>query len=329
MKRRGKSKHEEGYGRGEASIAVDDDVLLDEVALQERMLATFRDPSYRPPELPSTAQEVLVISQSPEVEIDKVVELLENDQMLAAQVLRVAGSSAYAAAAKIDSLSGALMRLGLQTVRDVVLEVAMNLRVFRCEAYAAPMERLRQHSQATAHLCRVVCKYSSSAPAEFAFLCGLLHDVGIAGILLALGETPGRKQPPDLAILWPAIHEAHTEAGELMAKLWDMPAELQWVLGAHHRVEIEGYPHPLAAVVCLAEHLAAELGSGLVPRSPEEEEDCDIESCAGLETHPGTDRSGPVALDRAREALGMTPQTWELVEKDAVVQLEKMRDGEG
>ncbi|MBW2243877.1 MAG: HDOD domain-containing protein, partial [Deltaproteobacteria bacterium] len=190
MKRRGKSKHEDGYGKGEASIAVDDDVLLDEAALQERMLDTFRAPNYRPPELPSTAQEVLVLSQNPEVEVDKVVELLENDQMLAAQVLRVAGSPAYAGAAKIDSLSGALMRLGLKTVRDVVLEVAMNLRVFRCEAYAAPMERLRKHSQATAHLCRVVCKYSSSVEAEFAFLCGLLHDVGIAGILLALGETP-------------------------------------------------------------------------------------------------------------------------------------------
>lgn len=326
MKRRGKSKHEEGYGRGEASIDMDDDVLLDEAALQERMLATFRAPDYRPPELPSTAQQVLTLSQSPEVEIDKVVALLENDQMLAAQVLRVAGSPAFAGASKIESLSGALMRLGLKTVRDVVLEVAMNLRVFRCEAYTAPMERLREHSQTTAHLCRVVCKYSSSVEAEFAFLCGLLHDVGIAGILLALGETPRGKQPPDLAILWPAVHEAHTEAGALMAKLWDMPAELPWVLGAHHRVEIEGYPHPLAAAVCLAEHLASELGAGLVP-APQEEGEAVTTSCAGLETYPGTDRSGPVALDRAREALGLTPQTWELLEKDAEALLEKLRDG--
>jgi len=112
-----------------------------------------------------------------------------------------------------------------------------------------------------------------------------------------------------------------------MAQLWDMPAELQWVLDAHHRVEIEGYPHPLAAAVCLAEHLASELGSGLVPLPPEDDE-ADSETCAGLETYPGTDRSGPVALDRAREALGLTAQTWELLEKDAATQLEKMREGE-
>lgn len=328
MKRRGKSKHEDGYGKGEASIAVDDDVLLDEAALQERMLETFRAPDYRPPELPSTAQEVLTVSQNPDVEVEKVVELLEHDQMLAAQVLRVAGSPAYAGATKIDSLSGALMRLGLKTVRDVVMQVAMNLRVFRCEAYAAPMERLRKHSQATAHLCRVVCKYSSSVEAEFSFLCGLLHDVGIAGILLALGETPRGKPPPDLNILWPAIHEAHSEAAGLMAKLWDMPAELQWVLAAHHRVEIEGYPHPLAAAVCIAEHLASELGSGLVPKLAEDADESTAETCAGLETYPGTDRSSPVALDRAREALGLTAPTWELLEKDAADQLEKMLEGE-
>lgn len=327
MKKRGKSKHEDGYGKGEASIDVDDDVLLDEAALQERMLETFRTPGYRPPELPSTAQEVLALSQSAEVEIDKVVKVLENDQMLAAHVLRVAGSPVYAGAVKIDSLSGALMRLGLKTVRDIVLEISMNMRVFRCDAYTAPMERLRQHSQVTAHLCRVVCKYSSSVEAEFAFMCGLLHDVGIAGILLALGETKKRKKPPDLAVLWPAINEAHTEAGALMAKLWDMPTELPWVLGAHHRVEIEGYPHPLAAAICLADHLAGELGAGLVPLAPAEGSEEVAETCAGLETFPGTDRSGPVALDRAREALGITPQTWELVHKDAVLQLEKMRDG--
>ncbi len=326
MKRRGKSKHEEGYGRGEASIDVDDDVLLDEEALRERMLATFRAPDFSPPELPSTAQQVLSLSQSPDVEIDKVVELLENDEMLAARVLRVASSPAYAGAAKIESLSGALMRLGLLTVRDVVLQVAMNLRVFRCDAYEAPMARLKQHSQATAHLCRVVCKYSSAVEAEFAFLCGLLHDVGIAGILLALGEAPRRKKPPDLSVLWPAIHGAHGEAGALMAKLWDLPAELPWVLGAHHRVEIEGYPHPLAGVVCIADHLAAELGAGLVPPAGDEDEAGEVDPCAGLETHPGTDRSGPVALDRAREALGLTGATWELIEKDAAEQLERMRE---
>lgn len=320
MKRQGKSKHEEGYGRGVAAIAFDDDVLIDEEALKERLLEVFRKPGYEPPELPATAQQVLSLSQKPDVEVEEIVRVLENDEMLAARVLRVAGSSAYAGAMKIDSLYSAVMRLGLGTLRDLVLQVAMNLRVFRCEAYTAPMERLRLHSQATAHLARTVCKYTS-APAEFAFLCGLLHDVGFAGLLLALGDVPKKKAPPDLAVLWPAIDAAHTEAGAAMAKLWDFPAELPFVLDAHHRVEIEGYPHPLAAAVCLADHLASQLGYGLVPG-----EDGKGLQDEALATHHHTDRTGPVALDRAREALGITPQSWGLIEEEAESRLADLQE---
>lgn len=321
MKRRGKSRHEEGYGRGEAAIALDDDVLIDEEALKERLLGVFRAPGYEPPELPSTAQQVLSLSQDPDVEVDAVVGLLETDEMLAARVLRVAGSSVYAGASKIDSLSSAVMRLGLRTLRDVALQVAMNLRVFRCEAYTAPMERLRLHSQASAHLARTVCKYTS-APAEFAFLCGLLHDVGIAGLLVALGDVPRNEVPPDLAVLWPAIHAAHTEAGAIMAKLWDFPAELPYVLEAHHRVEIDGYAHPLAAVACLSDHLASELGAGMVPG-----EDDKGTPDEALRTHHHTDRTGPVVLDRAREALGITAQSWTLIESEAETRLADLDEG--
>lgn len=306
---RGKSRHEEGYGVGEASIAWDDELLLDQSALKERMLDVFRAPGYQPPELPTTAQRVLAVSQSPDVEIEQIVTLLEADPMLAARVLRVASSTAYAGAARIDSLSGAVMRLGLRTIRDLVLEVAMNLRVFRSEAYTGPMERLRLHSQATAHLSRLICQYTS-LEADYAFLCGLLHDVGIAGILLALGDVPRGKKVPELAVLWPAVDEAHAEAGALMARLWDLPGDLPYPLGAHHVVEIEGYPHPLAAAVCLADELASTLGAGLVPEEGEKDD-------AFLSTHPHTDRSGPAVIERAQAALSITGDAWSEIERRA------------
>ena len=59
----------------------------------------------------------------------------------------------------------------------------MNLKVFRSNDYADTMELLRRHSTMTAHLAKVVCKYSP-VEGDFAFMAGLLHDVGIAGTLL-------------------------------------------------------------------------------------------------------------------------------------------------
>lgn len=324
MQRQGKTKGQEGYGQGRAAIAWDDDVLLDEADLKERLLGVFRDPAYQPPKLPSTAQQLLAISQKPDVEMDQVVALLEQDEMLAGRVLQVASSAIYAGGAKIESLSGALMRLGLTGLRDLVLAVAMNLRVFRCEAYTGPMERLRAHSQATAHVARVLCQHSA-IEGEFAFLCGLLHDVGIAGMLLALGDVPRGTKTPELALVWPAIHQAHSEAGGLMAKLWDFPDDLHHGIDAHHHVNVGDAPHPLAAVTCLADHLATELGFGLLAGDDEKDEsDDEAALVAQLTTHVGVDYSGPAALDRAREVLAISPETWSLIEGEAETCLAEM-----
>lgn len=327
MKRQGKTKDQEGYGQGRAAIAWDDDVLLDENDLVERLLGVFRAPGYQPPKLPGTAQELLQISQQPDVEMDRVIALLEQDEMLAGRVLQTASSAAYAGGAKIESLSGALMRLGLNGLRDLVVEIAMNLRVFRCETYTGPMERLRLHSQATAHLARTVCQYSA-VEGEFAFLCGLLHDVGIAGTLLALGDVPRGIKVPELAVLWPAIDQAHCEAGERMAILWELPVDLRYGIAAHHAVEVEGHPHPVSAAVCLADHLASELGAGLLPSEDDKpESDDEAELVAALSTHKSLDRSGPAVLDRAREALAITPQSWSVVEGAAEKRLREVSAG--
>ena len=309
-----------GYGRGEAEIDADDDVLIDEGAIRERILSVFRAPDYQPPTLPSTATQLMTLSQNPEVGFDEVVSLLERDQMLAARVLKLSRSPIYGGASRIDSLRDALMRLGLRTLRDIVLEAAMNLRVFRSEAYTGPMERLRAHSQAVAVTSRIVSKYTP-VEGEYAYLCGLLHDVGVAGILVSLADVPKGKAAPDLSILWPAIDAAHAEAGTMMAKIWDLPPEIPMVLDAHHRVEIEGYPHPMGATICIADQVAGELGYGFVPSDEADDEKDDL---AGLTTHPGTDATGPVPIERAREALALTDATLELIRDEASSQLTEL-----
>ena len=110
-----------------------------------------------------------------------------------------------------------------------------------------------------------------------------------------------------------------------MAKLWEFPADLLYGIAGHHDVEIEGYPHPLAAAVCLADHLASELGVGLIPEA-EEKADTEEEAAlaAVLTTHGGVDRSSPVALDRAREALSVTPESWALIEREAESRLAEL-----
>jgi HD-like signal output (HDOD) protein len=256
------------------------------------------------------------VAQRTDVKIDEVVKLLEQDSLIAGRVLKVVGSAVYTGVGKVTSLREATLRLGLNTIRDLVVEIAMNMRVFKSTEYAETMELLRRHATATAHLCRVVSRYTT-IDAEFSFLTGLLHDVGIAGTLLALSDDKAkRKAPPDLISIWPALDRVHQRAGELMASHWALPPDIRFALSAHHQVLLQGYPHPLAATVAIANELAHELGAGVTPRAsdadekPDEERDC-------LRAHAGVDRSPAATLAQASEALGLAEANLSLIRREA------------
>jgi len=316
----GKKKGEEGYGQGQAQIAWDDDVLLDEEAMVEALLACLKAPDYKPPTLPSVALDLMRLSQEPEVSFEDVVKLLEQDSMLAGRVLKIVQSPLYSGAMQAASLHDALVRLGLRTLRDIVMEIAMDVKVFRSEDYTETMELLRRHCSATAHLAKAVSRYTPME-GDYAFLVGLLHDVGIAGTLLALSDSVasqrGKRRPPDLVSIWPALDRVHEQAAELMAEHWKLPADLRMAIGAHHQVLIQGFAHPLAATVAIANDLAHDLGHGLVPKEgaalgemTELERDC-------MSSFTTVDRSDPKTLEQAREALQLGDEQMRLIESDA------------
>ena len=318
----GKSKGEEGYGDGRARIAEGDDVLLDQEKMVGKLLACLNAPDYRPPTLPSVAVELMHLSQKADVDIDEVVSVLEQDSMIAGRVLKLVQSPIYSGVTPLASLRDALMRLGLKTLRDLVMEIAMNLKVFRSPDYADTMELLKRHSSATAHLCKLISKYTP-VEGDFAFLAGLLHDVGIAGTLLALSEQKGkRKKPPDLIAIWPALDEVHQHAASLMAEQWGLAIDLKLPMSHHHQVLIEGHAHPLAATVALADDLAHEFGWGVIPKGDETltemtelERDC-------VQSHTTrTDRSSPKTLQYAREALQLSDDQMTLIREAAPAML--------
>jgi HD-like signal output (HDOD) protein len=222
----------------------------------------FSSPAYQPPVLPSVAIEVNNMAQKADVDVVKVVQLLEKDPLLAARILRTAQSAAFASSSAIQSLKDAIVRIGLRNLSQIVWEVTTSMRIFRSKAFEGPMDEIRKHSTATAHLARLVSSFTSVAT-EYAFLCGLLHDIGMAAALIVFGEQKGIKPPKDDWLMATVLKQAHESCSQSVAKLWKLPGDLQIVLGSHHAVVTQGFVHPLSAVVAVAEELAGEAGFGL------------------------------------------------------------------
>jgi HD-like signal output (HDOD) protein len=61
----------------------------------------------------------------------------------------------------------------------------------------------------------------------------------------------------------------HEEASGLLARLWDLPPDVQRVLASHHRLEHGGTPSPVNAALLVAEALAREVDAGVTPRGAE------------------------------------------------------------
>jgi HD-like signal output (HDOD) protein len=288
--------------------------------LLERLQTLFASPQYRPPVLPSVAIQVMELSQRPQATFEDVVAVLEKDSLLAARVLSSASSALYAGMQQVVSLRQAAIRLGLKTLRDLVLEAAMNLRVFRVPGYEEPMERLRRHSSVTAQIARVVCK-RASVDGEHAFICGLLHDVGYAAGILALVENQKAGDRLAYEHLAPAVAAYHEEATELVGRLWKLHAPILDVISRHHRLGPSA--PPLVAVLVVSELLAWELDAGLSPVVWPEGASHDVPPTPP----PGAvDQSSPETLAQAKHLLRIDEAVLEDLRAEALEVYLKLAD---
>lgn len=293
-------RHDARYGRGEHTISLsEENAALGGDDLVARLEATFSSPGYRPPMLPAVALEVHALTRQADVPLRRYVELVERDPILAAEILRAAQSPMYAARVPPRTLDDVVTRLGLDNLRDLVWEVAAG-RVFKAKGYQQAMTTLRRHSIAVARIARRLSDLTS-IERDQAFLCGLLHDAGFLAILLALGELP-RAEQPALAHVADQLDGLHGAAGQRVAALWNLPLDVQLVLGHHHMPRIDGYAHPLAAIVTIAGALANEHGLR-------------VELAADVDV----DVVEPQAVTFAREALGLGERQVQTIEADAAV----------
>ena len=287
----------------QARFDIDDDDELGRRPAQSEVHAalvrTFESPQYQPPMLPKVATELISLSAVRDVDVQQVVQVLERDSLLAGRVLKLANSPRFGGLVPIQSLRGAITRMGLREFRDLVVEAAMNSRIFRAPGYSDALDKLRMHATATAHAARAVTRFTSFE-AEYAFLCGLLHEAGSAAALVALADVPRGQTLRPMNDVWPVVEELHEGLGQRLMTLWQMPVEVAMVIGNHHQLEIGGVVHPLAAIVLVAEHVADGLGFGgptaLVP--------------AGTETLRKAQQ-----LQKARAALGFDDARWRAVYK--------------
>ncbi len=271
-------------------------------ALRERLISVFEDPSYRPPPLPSVAMELLVLSSKADARASEVVRLLEQDGMLAGSVMRLVSSPIYSGRHPITTLKEAVLRLGFKLVRDMVFEVALRSGVFDLDEYAETVAQVQRHSTVTAYVARIVCN-KVRIDGDHAFICGLLHDAGFAGLLFAVTHFEGAESPP-LEQLWGDVDALHERASGILARLWGLPDSIAEVVGHHHHLHT-GEFSKVAAAICVADRLSRTFGADVVGPA-------DAQGIA-----VAADQVSDLDFEIARGELGLSEQKLDEIQNEA------------
>jgi putative nucleotidyltransferase with HDIG domain len=233
----------------------------------------------RLPSLSTTAAKVLETCNNPKSSPNDLNRVISLDPVLTGQVLRLINSAYYSLRQPVSSLTRAIIMLGINTVKNLVLSCAILEQLRHKQSFRAlSAEKFWAHSLGVGVIakCLAVIKGVSLADQDEFFICGLLHD---------LGKIPLNQKFPneyfevlDMAkrSCWSLGHAEsvvfgidHATIGGLIARKWRLSPAVIESLDCHHRPE-ESPPDLRQAVfmVALADIYAQLLNMGTCEAVP-------------------------------------------------------------
>ena len=219
--------------------------------------------------------------------IDQVDEIIRRDMALSANLLHWANSALFGQRRQVDSIKRAIMLLGIDVVESLVLSeaVARSLRDLTDQIRGFDSDGLQRHSISCAILARLLATHVNQHDAGFAdraFICGLLHDIGLlaeAGLIdgrfCEIGSTAERLGLTLVEAEQQVLQTAHPEVGAILAEHWSLPASLVTAIRWHHQPEKAPTDRDLTEIVTAADRLASHFGFGIAEErhSPDSEEE--------------------------------------------------------
>ncbi len=204
---------------------------------------------------PVVAQKVTSLLSKTDFTIDEITETIRQDPSLAAGVLRLSNSPFYMAAHPITSLDLAFIRLGRNTVREVIFAVA-TMQLFPDTRGLGRL--IRDHCAAVAAIAHLLSARLRIGTPEIMFLAGLMHDIGIM-LLIDSGEvqynfsregafeSESRFRDAELT----QVGFDHSVLGAQVLNRWKIGAPIPQIVACHHLPDLANQTPEISSLVAL------------------------------------------------------------------------------
>ena len=187
----------------------------------------------------SVALKLTVMIPDPFCEIDDIVRVINEDQALSAQVLKMANSSAYMGLVKAETIKASALRLGMRQITALAMTASQqSLHISNNAVVSGVMNELWGHSMACASGAWWVAQNTGHhGILDHAYLAGLLHDIGKLYLLKSVEKLLNNKEinvPVDRQLLIDIFSEMHVEQGCRLMDHWNIPPIYHSVVENHH-----------------------------------------------------------------------------------------------
>ena len=130
------------------------------------------------PTLPVISQKILDVMSDPEASYKDIVNVVEYDQALALKILKVANSAFFGSIGKVSSLENAMVKLGMNEVRSIVLGVSVHNFFSGNSNGLFDIDKFWEHSIVCSQVSKYLGNHFRIKNSDMLFLGGLIHDMG-------------------------------------------------------------------------------------------------------------------------------------------------------
>ena len=205
------------------------EIHADDQAPDSRLLyqicQDYQTDKLRVPSLPEVALRVRKAVDDPDLGPKAVAKIVQADPPLAAHLVRAARSALFPGKQSVESISAAVVRLGLSTTRELVLGYKLReLFKGRHPLLKQRMQAVWHHSSVVAAVSFVLARLTPGIAPEQALLAGLLHDVGVmVTISQAEAHSALFSAAGELDV---AIAKLRAQVGAMVLRKWEFADDM-------------------------------------------------------------------------------------------------------
>lgn len=195
------------------------------------------------PSLPETYLKLQKAMRSSSATLDRVGRIIERDMALSSKILQIVNSSFFGLARHVSGPREAVKLLGLDIVRALMIQVSIVREFDQKIITMLSLDELWDHALLSGTFAKeiAVMEKASNREKDYAFVAGLLHDIGI---LILAANFPSRysrvlDEVRERGILF-AVSERkefgvdHGQVGAFLLGLWGLPDPVVEAVAFHH-----------------------------------------------------------------------------------------------